>query len=116
YLQIAGFGSAIADSWQDLLLQLQHQSVDLVLFCGDPAIAFTRLLQPDQADQLAALPAKPPMLFWHTPPHRSRADQQARKQFETWWGRKVQILPPTLSMPELLAKVSQVLTGHQHRN
>lgn len=107
YLQIAGFQSAIAASWQDVIQSLQNQSMDLLLLCGDPAGAQGRLIEMERS--LTPLEAKPPILFWNYPTHRAELDPLAQSTVEQVWGNRTEVIPGSLPMPELLARVNQVL-------
>ena len=107
YLQIAGFQSTIAASWQDVIQSLQNQSMDLLLLCGDPAGAQGRLIEMERS--LTPLEAKPPILFWNYPTHRAELDPLAQSTVEQVWGNRTEVIPGSLPMPELLARVNQVL-------
>jgi signal transduction histidine kinase/CheY-like chemotaxis protein len=107
YLQIAGFQSGIAASWQDVIQSLQHQSIDLLLLCGDPAVAQAQLV--DMERSLTPLDAKPPILFWNYQTHRAELNPLAQSTVEQVWGNRTEVIPGSLPMPELLARVNQVL-------
>jgi signal transduction histidine kinase/FixJ family two-component response regulator len=107
YLQIAGFQSAIAASWQDVIQSLQHQSVDLLLLCGDPAVVQEQLVEMERS--LTPLEAKPQILFWNYQTHRAELDPMAQSTIERVWGNQTEVIPGSLPMPELLARVNQVL-------
>ncbi|MBW4515003.1 MAG: hybrid sensor histidine kinase/response regulator [Timaviella obliquedivisa GSE-PSE-MK23-08B] len=107
YLQIAGFQSAIAASWQDVIQSLQNQSIDLLLLCGDPAVAQGQLVEMERS--LTPLEAKPPILFWNYQTHRAELDPFAQSTVEQVWGNRTEVIPGSLPMPELLARVNQVL-------
>jgi signal transduction histidine kinase/DNA-binding NarL/FixJ family response regulator len=107
YLQIAGFQSAIAASWQDVIQSLQHQSVDLLLLCGDPAVVQGQLVEMERS--LTPLEAKPQILFWNYQTHRAELDPLAQSTVEHVWGNQTEVIPGSLPMPELLARVNQVL-------
>jgi signal transduction histidine kinase/DNA-binding response OmpR family regulator len=107
YLQIAGFQSAIASSWQDVIQSLQHQSVDLLLLCGDPAVVQGQLVEMERS--LTPLEAKPQILFWNYQTHRAELDPLAQSTVEHVWGHQTEVIPGSLPMPELLARVNQVL-------
>jgi signal transduction histidine kinase/ActR/RegA family two-component response regulator len=107
YLQIAGFQSAIASSWQDVIQSLQHQSVDLLLLCGDPAVVQEQLVEMERS--LTPLEAKPQILFWNYQTHRAELDPMAQSTIERVWGNQTEVIPGSLPMPELLARVNQVL-------
>ncbi len=107
YLQIAGFQSAIAASWQDVIQSLQNQSIDLLLLCGDPAVAQGQLVEMERS--LTPLEAKPPILFWNYQTHRAELDPLTQSTVEQVWGNRTEVIPGSLPMPELLARVNQVL-------
>ncbi|MCY7285315.1 MAG: response regulator [Cyanobacteria bacterium CAN_BIN43] len=107
YLQIAGFQSTIAASWQDVIQSLQNQSIDLLLLCGDPAVAQEQLVEMERS--LAPLEAKPPILFWNYQTHRAELNPLAQTPVEQVWGNRTEVIPSSLPMPELLARVNQVL-------
>jgi hypothetical protein len=107
YLQIAGFQSAIAASWQDVIQSLQHQSVDLLLLCGDPAVVQGQLVEMERS--LTPPEAKPQILFWNYQTHRAELDPMAQSSVERVWGNQTEVIPGSLPMPELLARVNQVL-------
>jgi signal transduction histidine kinase/CheY-like chemotaxis protein len=107
YLQIAGFQSAIAASWQDVIQSLQHQSVDLLLLCGDPAVVQGQLVEMERS--LTPLEAKPQILFWNYQTHRAELDPMAQSSVERVWGNQTEVIPGSLPMPELLARVNQIL-------
>ena len=107
YLQIAGFQSTIAASWQDVIQSLQNQSIDLLLLCGDPAVAQEQLVEMERS--LTPLEAKPPILFWNYQTHRAELNPLAQTPVEQVWGNCTEVIPSSLPMPELLARVNQVL-------
>ncbi|NJR37721.1 MAG: response regulator [Leptolyngbyaceae cyanobacterium CSU_1_4] len=107
YLQIAGFQTAIAAAWQDVIQNLQHQSIDLLLLCGDPAVAQAQLVEMERS--LTPLEAKPPILFWNYQTHRAELNPLAQSTVEQVWGTQTEVIPGSLPMPELLARVNQVL-------
>ena len=107
YLQIAGFQSTIAASWQDVIQSLQNQSIDLLLLCGDPAVAQEQLVEMERS--LTPLEAKPPILFWNYQTHRAELNPLAQTPVEQVWGNRTEVIPSSLPMPELLARVNQVL-------
>jgi signal transduction histidine kinase/ActR/RegA family two-component response regulator len=107
YLQLAGFQSAIAPSWEDVIQNLQHQSVDLLLLCGDPAAAQSQLAEMERS--LTALEAKPQILFWNYQTRRAELDPQAQSTMKQVWGHSAEVMPGSLPMPELLTRVNQIL-------
>lgn len=103
YLQTAGLRCVVGHSWQEVLRQVQSQSVNLVLVCWteshpDP-VTLQRLAVFEQVT-----PKRPLLVL----DHRSIAPSQADlppilRQIAT------QVLPPTLPMEELLQHIHQVL-------
>ncbi|MBN3922938.1 ATP-binding protein [Nostoc sp. NMS4] len=123
YLQTAGFKAAMSPCWAEVLQQIRHESVDLLLIClGESAI---------HKDVLKALktlgdsPLKlPPILVLNQRLNRSEtsflngvADQEIDKQkknglesIETVVGAiATQILPRSISMEDLLSQINQAL-------
>jgi signal transduction histidine kinase/DNA-binding NarL/FixJ family response regulator len=107
YLQVAGFQSAIAPSWEAVIQNIQHQSVDLLLLCGDPALAQAQLVEMERS--LTAFEAKPQILFWNYQTRRAELDPQAQSTVKQVWGHSAEVIPGSLPMPELLTRVNQIL-------
>ncbi|MBD3880463.1 response regulator [Phormidium tenue FACHB-886] len=110
YLHTAGFRSSVGSTWREVLRQLQHQSVDLLLFYVHTSRSHSLFAEMTQA--LEQLPVKPPVLVWHC--HAYSADEPTAvevAEFESLWGEAIatQVLPACLSMPELLAEISRLL-------
>ncbi|MEH2324238.1 MAG: ATP-binding protein [Nostoc sp.] len=131
YLQTAGFKAAMSPCWAEVLQQIRHQSVDLLLIClGESAI---------HKDVLKALktlgdsPDKlPPILVLNRRLNRPEtslqpgvADQEIDKQkknglesIETIVGAiATQILPRSISMEDLLNQINHALAvnGYNHK-
>ena len=110
YIHTAGFRTSIGTAWQDVLGQLQHQSVDLLLFYVHTFEAHALFAEMTQA--LEQLPVKPPILVWHCNAY-AVGDPNAAEivEFETMWGGAIatQVLPACLSMTELLAEIHRLL-------
>ncbi|WP_416209838.1 ATP-binding protein [Nostoc sp. LEGE 12447] len=123
YLQTAGFKAAMSPCWAEVLQQIRHQSVDLLLIClGESAI---------QKDVLKALktlgnsPDKlPPILVLNQRLNRpdtsfpvgvayKEIDKQKKnslESIETVVGAiATQILPRSISMEDLLNQINQAL-------
>ncbi|WP_143467620.1 ATP-binding response regulator [Leptolyngbya ohadii] len=119
YLQIAGLQSTVAPSWQEVVHQLQHHSVNLLLFCvyGDEISASP----PEFETALANIPVKPPILVWH--PQTSSQTQektaaQPQQLIALWQSLRSQfsegeicteILPTDLPISSLLDRIQQIL-------
>ncbi|MEH1934975.1 MAG: ATP-binding protein [Nostoc sp.] len=131
YLQTAGFKAAMSPCWAEVLQQIRHQSVDLLLIClGESAI---------HKDVLKALktlgdsPEKlPPILVLNQRLNRSETsfqpgvaykeiDKQKKnglESIETIVGAiATQILPRSISMEDLLNQINQALAvnGYNHK-
>lgn len=117
YIQTAGFRSSIATSWSDVLQQLQHQSVDVLLLHID-----SDSFQPKWMEGLQVLEhinSRAPVLVWpyaHLPSLVEPASPMAAVSpgstatfMERLTAIATQVLPATLSMTDLLLQVNQVL-------
>jgi signal transduction histidine kinase/FixJ family two-component response regulator len=103
YFQAAGFRSSISRSWSEMLEQIQHQSVDLLLLCvrhADPHPSVLKALQ-----TLAQVGTKPPILVWNCQPQPFEMGAIG----EVLEAIAAQVLPPSLSMKELLEQINQTL-------
>jgi signal transduction histidine kinase/CheY-like chemotaxis protein len=110
YIHTAGFRSSVGTAWQDVLGQLQHQSVDLLLFYVHTFESHALFAEMTQA--LEQLPVKPPILVWHCNAYAVEDPSPAEiREFETMWGGAIatQVLPACLSMTELLAEIHRLL-------
>ena len=110
YIHTAGFRTSIGTAWQDVLGQLQHQSVDLLLFYVHTFEAHALFAEMTQA--LQQLPVKPPILVWHCNAYAVENPDAAQiAEFETMWGGAIatQVLPACLSMTELLSEIDRLL-------
>jgi len=111
YMQIAGFRSSVGHSWQQVVQQLQHHSVDLLLFCVSSSSnlhpLFLEIIQ--TIEQLAT---KPVILVWNCRPETEfRSDQEIRQFADRWGTVATEILPASLSMPDLLTRINQTLVN-----
>ncbi|WP_181985184.1 ATP-binding protein [Nostoc sphaeroides] len=132
YLQTAGFKAAMSPCWAEVLQQIRHQSVDLLLIClGESAIHkdVLRALKTlgDSPDKL------PPILVLNQRLNRLEtsfqpggvADKDIDKQkknglesIETIVGAiATQILPRSISMEDLLNQINHALAvnGYNHK-
>ncbi|HEY9663117.1 MAG TPA: ATP-binding protein, partial [Allocoleopsis sp.] len=126
YLQIAGYRCSMGQTWQEVLQQLEHRSVDLLVFCVHTPGSLHLFLEIVQA--LEQLGTKPPIVVWNCQTrigdasranepiyasefsHSSETDISAN--IATMWGTiAAQILPSNISMPELLAQINQLLSA-----
>ncbi|MEA5577407.1 ATP-binding protein [Anabaena sp. UHCC 0451] len=122
YLQTAGFKAAMGNYWAEVLQQLRHQSVDLLLIClGESAI--------DQQVQkaltaLSDLPFKlPPILVLDKILNQVKHPEIGQPKKHEYQSREnvvadlenltasvaTQILPRSISMEELLIQINQAL-------
>jgi signal transduction histidine kinase/DNA-binding response OmpR family regulator len=129
YLQTAGFKAAMARCWAEVLQQIRHQSVDLLLICLGESAIHKEMLKALRA--LKDLPFKlPPILILNQRLNRtelisqSQAHEQVEKHrknglesLETVVGAiATQILPRSISMEDLLNQINQALAANGQHN
>ena len=115
YLQTAGFKALRGYYWSEVWGQLQHQSVDLLLICLRSSRASPKLLKVLTA--LGQVADKPPILVidrrWSSsvePSVESEIPWRQGQDLESVLDAiSTKILPPSISMPELLEEINQVL-------
>lgn len=123
YLQTAGFKAAMSPCWAEVLQQIRHQSVDLLLICLGESAIHKDLLKAlktlgDSPDKL------PPILVLNQRLNRPKTtfqpgvaykeiDKQKKnglESIETVVGAiATQILPRSISMEDLLNQINQAL-------
>jgi signal transduction histidine kinase/FixJ family two-component response regulator len=105
YIQTAGFRVSIGTNWTEVMQQVEHQSIDLLVLCirhVEPRPAVIQAMQ-----TLVQLESKPPILVWDCQP---RPTIPSSDVFTNLLGAiATQILPPSLSMQELLDQINQTL-------
>ena len=108
YIQTAGFRGSIAQSWTEVLQQLQYQSVDLVLLClrDDPSESPAMLQALSNLRQMAV---KLPILVWD---YRSSVNSESEAIDFLLQEVSAKILPSSLSAAQLLDKIQQTLLTH----
>ena len=105
YIQTAGFRGSIAQSWTEVLQQLQYQSVDLVLLClQDAPSESSAMLQ--GLSNLRQMSVKLPILVWD---YRSAVNSQSEAIDFLLQEVSAKILPSYLSAEQLLDKIQQTL-------
>ncbi|MEH2181654.1 ATP-binding response regulator [Nostoc sp.] len=123
YLQTAGFKAAMSPCWAEVLQQIRHESVDLLLICLGETSIHKDVLK--ALKKLGDSPLKlPPILVLNQRFNRSEtsfpdgvADQEINQQkknglesIETVVGAiATQILPRSISMEDLLNQINQAL-------
>lgn len=108
YMQIAGFRSSVGHSWQQVVQQLEHHSVDLLLLCVHSSSNLHPLFL-DIIETIEHLTPKPPILVWNCRPD-ANPNSEDTNQFERRWGTiATEILPASLSAPDLLVRINQIL-------
>lgn len=139
YLQTAGLHSTLAESWHTIQQKLQHHRVDVLLLCSPPtppedwmanirgALAplehkpavLVWQYQPaptvvdsskpaSEAEAVSGqVPQSTPLLTTKPP---AEGNQGARESGADVWETSVQVLPPSVSVLELLAQINQILT------
>ncbi|MDZ8051850.1 MAG: ATP-binding protein [Aulosira sp. ZfuVER01] len=128
YLQTAGLKAAMGSCWTEVLQQIRHQSVDLLLICLGESSIHKEVLK--ALKTLGDLPFDlPPILVLDRGLNRSQAiahsqskisQQLIEKQKKNGWETlenivneiSAQILPRSISMEDLLNEVHQALSGN----
>jgi signal transduction histidine kinase/CheY-like chemotaxis protein len=117
YLQTAGFRSTISNSWDKVQQALQHQSVDLLLFCVAPTES--SVIATQMVRSLQQLPHQPPVLVWNyqtqTAINASAAPLSEPLETSQWSQVATRILPASLSILELLAQINQTLADRRRQ-
>ncbi|MDX2215114.1 MAG: ATP-binding protein [Oculatellaceae cyanobacterium bins.114] len=105
YVQTAKFQASLGHSWADVLHQIKHGGVDLLLLC----VHTTELQALKPAIQaLAQLEAKPPILVWNC----SSQNLLDELLMASVGAIATRVLPASLSMQELLEEIQQILKTH----
>ncbi len=108
YLQTAGFHGVVGQSWKDVQHQIQHHSVDLLLVSLWDCESEPAMLQTLAA--LEALPQRPPLVILDRRLQGTLVTPQPPNEFEQRLARIARaVLPPALSMGELLDHIHQAL-------
>ncbi|MGB6295030.1 MAG: ATP-binding protein [Rivularia sp. (in: cyanobacteria)] len=106
YIQTAGFKAAMCNSWRELLQQLRHESVDLLLIClGESTVELKVQSLLQALEEMAS--DLPPLLLLN---RRSNSNQIELQEFETSATIKAQVLPHSISMENLLSTINQALS------
>jgi CheY-like chemotaxis protein/anti-sigma regulatory factor (Ser/Thr protein kinase) len=118
YLQTAGFRASIAGCWSEVVQQVSHQSVDLLLICLNET-AMNKEVQ-KAIESLGNLPFNlPPILVldqkFNEPNYenvtKSRKQRYTSSVETAVRGIATQILPRSISMEELLIQINQSLAN-----
>jgi CheY-like chemotaxis protein/anti-sigma regulatory factor (Ser/Thr protein kinase) len=118
YLQTAGFRASIAGCWSEVVQQVSHQSVDLLLICLNET-AMNKEVQ-KAIESLGNLPFNlPPILVldqkFNEPNFgnvtKSRKQRYTSSVETAVRGIATQILPRSISMEELLIQINQSLAN-----
>jgi hypothetical protein len=114
YLQTAGLKAAMGNCWAEVLQQIRHQSVDLLLICLGETSIHKEALKALKA--LGDLPLNlPPIVVidqrLHDTPINSRSESQEKSESaETVLSAiATHILPRSISMEDLLSHINQAL-------
>ncbi len=112
YIQTAGFRGAIALQWQEVLQQLQYQSVDLVLLClRDTHSESPSVLQ--ALSNLRQMTGKPPILVLD---YRCNVTVESEAIDFLLQEVAAKILPSSLSAAQLLDRIQQYLMYRAERS
>ncbi|MCJ8281368.1 MAG: hybrid sensor histidine kinase/response regulator, partial [Rivularia sp. ALOHA_DT_140] len=106
YLQTAGFKAAMCNAWEELLQQLRHESVDVLLIClGESKVELKVQSVVEALEQIAL--DLPPMLLLD---QRLDSNQIELEKIETSLNIVNQVLPRSISMENLLSRINQALS------
>lgn len=113
YLQTAGFRASVGRSWQEVIQQMQSQSVDLLLICWTEADPQPVTLQ--MFHLLHQMDTKPPILILDHRHSTSEMDTSLAIDHLPTPLKKlvVQVLPPALPMAELLEHIHCAIQGQK---
>jgi CheY-like chemotaxis protein len=107
YLQTAGFKAGIGNCWRELVQQIIHQSVDLILLCIGEATATQEI--ENVLNSLANLQVKlPPILVLDKRTSHTNVNLLGRLG-KLNRGVATQLLPCSISMEDLLSEINQAL-------
>ncbi|MCT7982999.1 ATP-binding protein [Laspinema sp. A4] len=112
YIQTAGFRCWMGRSWSEVWQQLQHKSVDLLLIYVSDSVPPPFPMEALKV--LEQLPERPAILivdrFLETPEAATTGEFKAISEFRSSLKAiATQLLPPSLSMEELLDSINQAL-------
>ncbi|AFY55637.1 signal transduction histidine kinase [Rivularia sp. PCC 7116] len=111
YLQTAGLKSSMCNTWEELLQQIRHGSVDLLLIClGESTIEVTAEFVVEALEQMGL--DLPPLLFLD---QRLNSDRVELEKFDTSENIAAQVLPRSISMEDLLSRINQALTANREQ-
>ena len=112
YLQTAGFKAAMCNTWEELLQQLRHESVDLLLICLGESIIEVKVQSVLEALGQMALDL-PPLLLLDRRLNSERVELERIDASETISEIiSTQVLPRSISMENLLNRINQALSGN----
>ncbi|WP_341527967.1 ATP-binding protein [Nostoc sp. UHCC 0302] len=130
YLQTAGLKAAMARCWAEVLQQIRHQSVDLLLICLGESAIHKDMLKALKA--LSDMPLKlPPILVlnqrlnsledsFHSQIALEGIEKQKKSGLESVEtvvnAIATQILPRAISMEDLLSQINQALSVSGHND
>ncbi|MBV6622253.1 MAG: hybrid sensor histidine kinase/response regulator [Rivularia sp. (in: Bacteria)] len=107
YLQTAGLKASMCNTWEELLQQIRHESVDLLLIClGESTIEITVESVIETLETMSL--DLPPLLLLD---QRLNCNQIELEKFDTSENIVAQVLPRSISMEDLLSRINQALTA-----
>ena len=118
YLQTAGFRASIASCWSEVVQQVSHQSVDLLLICLHETVINKEVQT--AIESLSNLPFNlPPILVLDqklNEPNYGKMTKSRKQRYTSSVetavrGIATQILPRSISMEELLIQINQSLAN-----
>ncbi|WP_413166067.1 ATP-binding protein [Capilliphycus salinus ALCB114379] len=132
YLQTAGFRGLMAQSWSDVLQQVQYHSVDLLLICTrdlSPALLqVLNTLEQISADFPILILNQSNIILENLEPSRPLLDSQSEEVFrdnspftlqqtlqEIMTKLEIKVLPGQISISDLLEEIKQILHEHTEK-
>ena len=109
YLQTAGFKAAMCHSWQELLQQLRHESVDLLLICLGESTIELKVKSVLEALEQTALDL-PPLLLLDQRLNFDGVEEKFETSGKISETIATQMLPRSISMENLLNRINQALS------
>ncbi|MFB2922659.1 ATP-binding protein [Aerosakkonema funiforme] len=109
YFQTAGFKGVIGHSWEEVLRQVQHRSVDLLLIDLGELTTSNQLIK--EISALKRFGQRPPTLVLAKQLNTDESLSGLEESLDFAWREiATRILPASLSMEELLEQIRQTLT------
>jgi signal transduction histidine kinase/DNA-binding response OmpR family regulator len=110
YLQTGGLKASMARSWAEMLQQIRHHSVDLLLICLDDSVPKKEVMEVLKA--LEKLPFHlPPLLILDQRLNQIESSEKTSKKVIVSPILGAKVLPRSISMEDLLGEIHLALKG-----